>query len=298
MKILLTGSSGFLGTILTAKLQNYFEIESLGRHSSCKIDTDLRSQVPKINDEVKAIIHAAGKAHIYPRTEAEKQAFFDVNVQGTKNLLKGLNPISIKHFVFISSVSVYGLESGNDIDESNPLLGTSPYAKSKIQAEQLVHDFCQQHNIRFLILRLPLVVGQNPLGNLGKMIQAIRKGKYMRLAKGEAKKSMVLADDIAHLLHSWFDDNKLKSGIYNLTDGYHPTFYEMEKAIQKNLNASQIISIPNWLGTILGKVGDIFPKFPVNSNTIKKITSSFTFSDKKARVEIGWTSKNVLNHIF
>jgi GlcNAc-P-P-Und epimerase len=297
MNVLLTGASGFLGSLFQKALTNEFELFTLGRQSSNKIHCDLSNEVPKLPVEINAVIHAAGKAHLYPRTNEEKQAFHRVNVTGTQHLLSALQQCQLSHVIFISSVSVYGLESGELIDESAPLKGSSPYAKSKIEAEKIIEQFCQQKKIHLLILRLPLIVGPNPLGNLGKMMTAIQHGRYVRIAKGEAKKSAVLASDVAQLINIWLLQSKPTSGIYNLTDGYHPNFYEMEEAIKQKLNVRFIPSIPSWLGNVLGKIGDQLSFFPVNSNTIKKITGTFTFSDAKARKEISWVSNNVLNHI-
>lgn len=294
MQVLLTGASGFLGDILNQYLAQYFSIISLGRHPQNLIQCDISKSIPQIDKPIQAVIHAAGKAHIYPKTDEEKKAFYDVNVTGTNNLLEALTHQQISHFIFISSVSVYGIEQGELVNEETPLRGNSPYAKSKIEAEQLIESWCKTRNINYLILRLPLVVGPNALGNLGKMVSAIRQGKYLRIAKGEAKKSAVLASDIAKLIQQWLTQNNPTSGIYNITDGYHPNFYELEIAIQKALNARFIPSIPSWLGKCLGIIGDKFSWMPVNSGTIKKITGTFTFSDEKARREIAWQSQSVL----
>ena len=196
--ILITGSTGFLGKHIMKELKA--KPVTLGRSSQCDIVIDLSREIPSL-PKVDLVIHAAGKAHCVPKTESEKQSFFYVNVKGTENLLKGLekagNPTQ---FVFISSVSVYGVISGNQIDEEHPLKAEDPYGKSKILAEELVQDWCAKNNIICTILRLPLVIGKNPLGNLGAMIHGIRKGFYFNIAGGSAKKSMVLADDISKIL--------------------------------------------------------------------------------------------------
>ena len=84
-------------------------------------------------------------------------------------------------FVFISSVSVYGLEFGTGIDEANPLLAKDAYGKSKIAAEQLITSWGIKTAVPVVILRLPLVAGPNPPGNLGDMIKAIQAGYYFRI---------------------------------------------------------------------------------------------------------------------
>lgn len=294
MNILLTGASGFLGTTIKTICEKKHKVITIGRQKDNDIVCDLATQNPKL-DNVDAVIHAAGKAHIYPKTEAEKQAFFDVNVTGTKHLLESLEHLNIKHFIFVSSVSVYGLGQGEQIAEDIALKGNSPYALSKIQAEQLVVDWCNQKQISYLIVRLPLVVGPNPLGNLGKMIDAIQRGRYVRIAKGNARKSMVLASDVAALFESWVSRLTPTSGIYNLTDGHHPTFYELEEALKVKFKKRTIPTVPLFLATLMGKFGDTFSFFPVNSQTIEKITCTFTFSDNKAMQELHWKPTPILD---
>jgi nucleoside-diphosphate-sugar epimerase len=297
MTILLTGASGFLGTCIQSEMDSVHRILTIGRQSSNTVQCDLAVQIPHLETEdVDAVIHAAGKAHIYPKTEAEKQAFFDINVQGTEHLLASLENKQIKKFVFVSSVSVYGLGKGQGISEEAPLLGQSPYALSKIQAEQLIINWCKKKQIPFLIVRLPLVVGPHPLGNLGKMIQAIQKGTYLRIAKGDASKSMVLASDVAHLFSQWLSAEQSVSGIFNLTDGHHPTFFELEEALKTKYNKRWIPTIPSGIAHVLGKLGDNISIFPVNSQTIEKITCTFTFSDEKARKVLHWHPHPILDY--
>lgn len=296
MKILLTGASGFLGRICMPYLTVDHQVLSIGRNSSNQINADLSTGVPQL-PPLDAVIHAAGKAHIYPRTDAEKQSFFEVNVNGTRHLLDALTPSTVKAFIFISSVSVYGLEQGKDIPESTPLKGSSPYALSKIQAEAMIVSWCQHHHVDYLILRLPLIAGSKPLGNLGKMMKAIQGGRYLRIAKGEANKSMVLATDVSQLMAKWLNSSKRVSGIYNLTDGVHPSFFQLEEGLRLLWHIKYIPAIPKWLGYFLGKLGDSISWFPVNTGTIRKITGTFTFSDEKARNELGWNSRSVLDHL-
>jgi GlcNAc-P-P-Und epimerase len=295
MTILLTGASGFLGKVLNETISTTHTMLTLGRSIYNDIVCDLSKSSPNVDRDIDVIIHAAGKAHVYPQTVAEKQAFYDVNVAGTEHLLAALAYKQIKKFVFISSVSVYGLEKGEMINEDAALLGSTPYAKSKIQAEDLVISWCNQKKIPYLILRLPLVVGPNPLGNLAKMVKAIQHGFYVRIAKGNAKKSMVLASDVADLILHWIESPASTSGTYNLTDGHHPTFYELEERLKVHLGKTWIPTIPSFVATMLGKIGDRLSFFPVNTGTIQKITHTFTFSDEKARKELGWKPKSVLD---
>ena len=286
--ILLSGSSGFLGKHILKEYDNIGMI-TLGRVNA-NIICDLSTQIPKL-PHLDLIIHTAGKAHSIPKTPEEKKEFFDINVNGTQNLLKGLEqaPFLPKSFVFISSVAVYGLDKGINIKEDNPLNAKDPYGLSKIQAEQIVEEWCKRNNVICTILRLPLIVGENPPGNLGSMIKAIKMGYYFNIAGGLAKKSMVLAEDVPKIL------NKVSKigGIFNLTDGMHPTFKDLSETIAK----SKIVNLPLNIAKLLGYFGDYLgDKAPINSLKIIKMTSDLTFDDTKAR-ELGWNPQHVLEYL-
>ena len=121
--ILLTGATGFLGSILSNELskQNvrYFTLSKSKGDYIC----DLASEIPHFNKSFQWIVHVAGKAHFNPRNSKEQQVFYDVNLEGTKNLVKGLESQETlpDSFIFISSVSVYGAIEGEGISEDYPL---------------------------------------------------------------------------------------------------------------------------------------------------------------------------------
>jgi nucleoside-diphosphate-sugar epimerase len=289
-KVLLTGSSGFLGQNIIKCLFNY-AIETLGR-SNATIIADLVYNIPLI-DSVDIVIHAAGKAHLVPKTAQQAKDFYNVNVQGTINLLKCLEkPRQLpKSFIFISSVAVYGLECGKLIKEDAPLLATDPYGKSKVEAEKIIQDWCLKNNVKCTILRLPLIAGTNPPGNLKAMINGITKGYYFNIAGGKAKKSIVLAEDVAKIIPIAANIG----GIYNLTDQYHPSFFELSKVIAQQLGKSQPMNIPMWIAILMAKVGDLIgSKAPINSYKLSKIISDLTFDGSKAQKSLGWKPNQVL----
>lgn len=291
MKVLLTGASGFLGGYIYEKIRHEHIVITVGRSESNQIQHDLcKGQFDEFEVDADMVIHVAGKAHIYPKTEMEKRSFYEVNTDGTQHLLNSLK--KVKQFVFISTVSVYGLETGFDIDENFPTVGNSPYADSKIKAEKLVSEWGRKKNVRILILRLPLIVGKNPPGNLGKMISAINKKRYLSIDGGNARKSGVLASDVADLIYNSFE----KEGVYNLTDRCHPSFREYEAVISKQLNKPMPRKIPISLARMIGYAGDIIPGIPVNSDTVKKITQDLIINDDKAVKELNWAPNKIIDH--
>jgi nucleoside-diphosphate-sugar epimerase len=293
MEILVTGSNGFLGKSIVHELTTSYNLISLSRTSG-DYKVSLEKEIPEFVQKFDLVIHAAGKAHSIPRTSIEKKQFYDVNVLGTQNLLKGLTKVGVpEQFVFISSVSVYGQDSGNAINETHTLESKDPYGLSKIEAEKLVTNWCEQNNVICTILRLPLLVGKNPPGNLGAMLRAIDKGYYFNIGGGKARKSMVLVKDVASFIYKV----AIIGGTYNLTDGVHPNFYELSAAISKQKNKKAIYNLPLFIAKFMGYFGNLLGgKAPINSLKLKKITSDLTFDDTKARNVLGWKPQKVLEY--
>lgn len=290
MRILLTGASGFLGQTIK-NILNDDVIISVGRDIA-DIKVDLVREVPSL-PACDTVIHAAGKAHIVPKSDLEKKEFFDVNVTGTANLLKGIEQAGLpRNFVFISSVAVYGKQKGELIDENESLAATDIYGLSKIAAESLIQTWCKRNRVNCTILRLPLLAGPNPPGNLEAMIKGIKKGYYFNIDGGKAKKSIVLANDVAHIIPKAAE----LGGIYNLTDGCHPSFIELAQVIAKQLGKSNPLNIPLWIVKPMAKIGDFLgSKTPINTNKLTKLTSDLTFDDTKARQILGWNPTPVLS---
>lgn len=290
MKILLTGSNGFVGKYLHESLSIANEVFTLNTRKS-HFNINLANDKPELNRQFDIVIHSAGKAHSTSNSIYEKTIIFNVNVQGTKNLLDSLSKSLPKYFVFISSVSVYGLNYGENIDESHPLNAKDPYGVSKIEAEKLVLEWGKKNNVICTVLRLPLVIGTNPPGNLGAMIRAIKRGYYFNVAGGDVKKSMVLASDIPKYVILAAE----VGGTYNLTDGVHPTFRELSKSISFRFKKSFVLNMPFFFAKILSLLGELIGEnFPINSPKLVKITSTLTFNDSKARMAFGWKPSPVL----
>lgn len=292
MKILLTGSNGFLGKYLYNTLSSDHSVFTLNRSNS-DYNIDLSIDNPIFSDSFDCVVHSAGLAHISFKSIDRGNFFFQVNVSGTLNLLKSLESKSLpKYFVFISSVSVYGLSEGIGIDENCPLKSIDPYGLSKIEAEKIIRNWCADKNIICTILRLPLIAGENPPGNLGTMINAIKSRKYFNVSNGRARRSMVLASDVA----SCIVRVSTIGGIFNLTDGYNPSFFELSSQIGIKYSKTINFPIPYFFAKIIAIVGDLFGDLiPFNSKSLKKVTSTLIFDDSKARELFNWSPTSVLS---
>lgn len=293
-KLLFTGGTGFLGKNVMPLLQRSYEVTTCGVTSADDLKANLANEVPQLTTRYDVVLHACGKAHVVPKTEAEKQAFFDVNYQGTVNLCAALEKVGVpKALIFISTVAVYGCEKGELITEEHPLNGETPYAKSKIMAEQFLAEWCEKHKVILGILRPSLLAGKDAPGNLGAMVNGIKKGFYVNVAKGKVTKSVLMAEDIANILPLLIE----KGGVYNVCDTNQPSFGMLAESVARQLGKSKPLSIPYWMAWCMAKVGDLLgPKAPINSYKLSKMTESLTFSNEKARTELGWEPLDVLTN--
>ena len=293
-KLLFTGGTGFLGKNVMLLLQKDYEVTTCGITSEDTIQANLAKMVPELLQQYDIVLHAAGKAHVVPKTEEEKKLFFDINYQGTVNLCKALEQVGVpKALVFISTVSVYGCDYGELITEDHPLNGNTPYAKSKIMAEEYLTDWCKKHQVVLGILRPSLLAGKNAPGNLGAMVNGVRKGFYMNIAGGKVTKSVLMAEDIARLLPLVAE----KGGTYNVCDTRQPSFGELSVSVARQLGKRKPVSIPYWMAWCMAMVGNLLgSKAPINSYKLEKMTQSLTFSNEKARRELGWEPLDVLEN--
>lgn len=267
--VLLTGYSGFLGKEILSELGN--DVFTLGRKANADIVCDLSEQIPQIDLNVSSVIHAAGMAHRVPKSQSEKDAFFRVNLTGTLNLLKGIEGKQVQQFVLISSVSVF---------EEEP---RSPYAQSKWEAEQAVLEWCKHKNINALILRLPLIWGENAPGNLGAMEKAIKYGYYFAFGEGNAVRAMVDIKEVSTFIVQLMGN---ESGVFTLVS-FHRSYREVECIFAQKYK-KRVKRLPGWLVKIAAKLGDKIPGLPINSYRLNKLETSLAIDDSDARKVLGW----------
>jgi len=147
------------------------------------------------------------------------------------------------------------------------------------------------------IIRPPLIIGKGAPGNLGKMITGIKKGRYVNIANGKAKRSVVLAEDIAH-----FSTQLITiGGVYNLTDGRDASFEQLSNTITDALGIGKVKNIPLWFATLIARTGNLIETIlkkeaPFSTKKLKQMTTDLTFSTKKAQ-NIGWQPRAILDNV-
>lgn len=292
--LLFTGGTGYLGRNVKPILDQIYEVTTIGITDRDMIKANFVTDILELPQRYDIVLHAAGKAHTYPKTESEKQAFYDVNYKGTIHLCDTLEKVGVpKSFIFISTMAVYGSDGSACVTEEFPLKGDTPYAKSKLMAEEYLTVWCKKHNVTLGILRPALLAGPNPPGNLGAMIKGIQMGHYLSIDHSKARKSFLMVYDIAHVVPPLAK----VGGVYNICDDDSVSYRQLEEVICKQLKRKMPVSIPMWLARWMAKVGDkVGEKAPINSLKLTKLTRTSIYSNAKIRAALDWKPLNVIEN--
>lgn len=273
MKVGITGYSGFLGRDICRELMSSnYEVVKLGRSLDAQIKVDLSNYSQPNLTSLDVLILCAGLAH----KKAQSERDYDlVNNVSTIRLVNDAYKAGVRKIVFISTVAVYGKSQGINISESNSDLPSTAYGKSKYNAEQELKKVFQLNgDIDLLILRLPLIVGKEAPGNLGKLEKSILSGNHISLAGNTAKKSIVFRSDVSRTIVAWLKNEVKGEKCINLVSG-NPTFNEVENHLAKIHNKS-IVRIP--LTPLFALISFLYRSLRIKIPLLSKVGLSLTFS--------------------
>lgn len=318
MRILVTGANGFVGNEISKYLdQNDYDLvrlvgnsnntEVISANKSTKfrkfnVDITNRDDVLSLEEigEVDVVIHSAGLAHQFGETEKEK--FWSVNVEGTRNIVTLAKKLNSKHFVLISSVSVYGKDShknsGNLIAENEICNPTDNYSKSKYEAELICREMLDDEpSNKLTILRLATVIGIGDKGNVLRLIKTIDNKRFLWVGKGDNKKSLICIEDIAKAVEKIIEKQTTQQEIYNLT-AEPIAMKEIVNIISNELkiNVPSIKLPANLILDTLSLIFNItrFKKINSLNKSIKKWVSDDIFDGKKIQKNIDFKPETTI----
>lgn len=176
MKCLVTGGAGFIGSHLVDQLLDaghevcvvdnlssgrLKNLESALQHPSCSfVQADIveRKAIEPLFEDVDWVFHLAGVADIVPSIE-NPELYFNVNVNGTMNVLQCAKHANIKKLIYAASSSSYGIPDVYPTPESSPINAQYPYALTKYMGEELVMHWSKVFGLQAISLRLFNVYG-------------------------------------------------------------------------------------------------------------------------------------------
>jgi nucleoside-diphosphate-sugar epimerase len=210
MHALVTGGTGFIGSHLVDELlEQGYDVRILRRKTSPQplvedeklsfVVGDLtdRGSLVKACQQVEVVFHVAA----LPRDWGPKKTFFEVNLDGTKNLLDAAIHNKVPRFVFMSSAAVYGFPRTQEpVAEDYPKQPTLKYGESKLCAEELLWDYGKKHNIVVSAIRSPLVTGPRDRLIALFLIKALQKKRLFYVGNGNQQISISDGRDVARCL--------------------------------------------------------------------------------------------------
>lgn len=319
MKILITGASGFIGSHLVEKLiskkikirafveYNSFNswgwLDSLSGALKKNIDIhigDIRdiNSVKKSLDGCDTVVHLAALIAI-PFSYVSPDSYIDTNIKGTTNILQSCRELKIKKIIHTSTSEVYGSAQYIPIDENHPLQGQSPYAATKIGADQIALSFYRSFNLPITILRPFNTYGprQSARAIIPTIITQALKNKKINLGNLTPTRDFNYIDDVIDgFIKCLFSKKKLSGEVINIGSNYEISMEIVVKEILKILKIRKNIFLFSDKSRFRPKKSEV-DRLCCNNNKAKKLLnwepklSSIAGLRKGLKKTINWFKK-------
>jgi nucleoside-diphosphate-sugar epimerase len=299
--ILLTGSSGYIGSRLAPKLseRNYIlrgvdreDAKVKGLESFIHGDLCDPAVARKGVADVDQVLHLAAAKDDWGLTREE---YFRDNLGATKTLIEAGRKHGVKNWIFYSTVAVLG-PSEEPLDEEAELNPVIPYGESKAEAEKLFYQLAEDNPEASILIIRPSAVfgpGNPPCTNIYRLIDAIYNRRFMMIGEGNALKTTSHLENLIQA--TLFLMERMQPGvqIYNYVDYPVLTTRELVRRIYRYLGRSEpSFSLPLDLVKPVAKMSDIAADltgidFPITADRIEKFCTPTNF-DASAIRELGF----------
>lgn len=265
-KILITGSSGFIGS----HLKNELALRGYRIVSFNSSDGDI-SKVKLNFKSVDFVFHLAGKSFV-PDSWKNPKVFYDINVGGTLNVLEFCR--KNKSGLLLMSSYVYGIPEVLPINENHPINPNNPYAHSKVLGENLSVFYQKHFNLPVCILR-PFNIygrGMNNKFLIAEIISQLhdKKNKRIILQDLSPRRDYLFVADLVEAMIMLFE--KRKTGVYNIGSG-------------KSLSVDEVVNA-------IISASPINKEYSSNNSVRKNEIPDVVADISKVTSEIGWKPKH------
>ncbi len=265
-KILITGANSYIGTRFERYIKENFSDEYL-------VDTvDMIGGAwrEKSFSEYDSVVHVAGIAH-QKETKQNAPLYYQVNRDLAIQTAKKAKADGAGQFIFLSSMSVYGMDTGVITKETAPN-PKSHYGKSKWQAEQAISAL-NDENFKVCIMRPPMVYGLGCRGNFNSVCKIVKKLPVFPRVKNE--RSMIYIDNLSAFIKMCVDG--CLCGVYFPQNREYVSTMDMARAISQALDKK--ICFEYLTGWAVGALRLFYPTAKKGFGTlIYKNTEEFDFS--------------------
>lgn len=281
-----------MGTRLISLLHEKYEVLSLDKapsseHSDLTKLCDVRepdSLSSRLEGQDTVILLAAEHRDDVTPTSL----YYDVNVEGMRNVLAAMDAQGVKQIIFTSTVAIYGMNQTEPPNEASKEAPFNHYGKSKWQAEQVLQEWIAKGDARSaLVIRPTVIFGEGNRGNVYNLLKQIYTGKFLMIGNGKNRKSMAYVGNVVA-----FIEHKLENGfsdlvVFNYVD--KPDFDMNTLVSEIYRHKGQAVSrlrIPYSIGLLGGYCFDLFAKvigraLPISSIRVKKFCASTEINSDK-----------------
>ena len=267
--VLITGASGFVGKRYVTFNSNKYNIKTVSLQRIEPESVDFYG--------VETIVHLAGKAHQMEQIDAD--IYFEVNHRLTKRFAEAALKAGIPHFIFISTVKVYGDEPESGyLDLSSPTITNDPYGESKLKGEQALLKM-ESKDFTISIIRPPLVYGPGVKGNLIRLLELTQKNIPLPFKGINNKRSMVFLDNLIALINKVTDTKT--SGIFIPGDKAPFSTSDLLAMMYKGMNRKPLWFKMPKLGIML--LDKLKPKL------VKRLFGSFVIDATETNQKLDFT---------
>lgn len=249
-RVLITGKNGNISRAIFDCLKNKHEIVSE--------QLSLRGENWK-NFELSnfdTIVHVAG---IVPKEGVNSEDFYEINYRLTEDFAEKAKNAGVQHFIYISSMAVYGVEpqisiKKGTVKQDTPCNPTSDYGKSKLFAEQSLHRL-EDTSFNVTIIRVPSIYGRGKTEYLDQYKHLAKKFSKIPKVFTKNYKSMICIENLCELIYLAIKNRKF--GIICPDDGEISAF-EICKTIMPQKKASRFLGVILWLFKHSGRIKDYY----------------------------------------
>ncbi|MGB5982577.1 MAG: NAD(P)-dependent oxidoreductase [Nonlabens sp.] len=268
-KIVVTGGSGFLGCVLTNRLNAMgaevysFDVAKNTKNRGVQITVDI-TDVNKLQKEVNTIkpnfiFHLAAKLD-RDRDFNKLREISEVNFNGTVNILNALKDLDFINFIFASTSEVYGVGSKKASAETDQVIAASPYSLSKLNAENAIKTFSRIYNKNYTILRLFNFYGNNmPSGFfISDLVEKLKKNEEFDMTHGEQKRDFLPLESVVEALILGTRE-EAQNKTYNVCSGKGLKIKDIALKYKDQLDSKSVINfgaIPYRENEIWEMIGD------------------------------------------
>ncbi len=297
MKLLVTGSSGYLGkNAVRTALDRGYNVIGLDIIASGFMHPQFTEIIGDITDAGKvrsaaegmdAIFHCAAALAQFVRDE---NRMHEINVTGTRNVLSAAAALGVKKVIFISSVEVYGINVPVPCPEDAPLKPICRYGHDKVECEQMCREYLEK-GLDITVFRPPTIngPGQNEPFLVAQM-DSVRRGKPTLLpGGGTSRLQMVHVDDVVQAMLMALESPASRGLVCNIASDNVPTLRALAGALYAHAGTRpRFTSIPAGLARAAIRILSLLGISPLEPQHLEIALRDYIFDTARAKKELGW----------